>query len=161
MNWIIPTIEISSIVSAVVSGVFLTFSDFVMRSLNGAKTPAGIEVMQIINKEVFKTVFMVLLLAMSAYSLFLTGYAYFQISGLPQLWIMVGGLVYFLGVFVVSMLFNVPMNNRLEKMNYNSAEAARYWQNTYYPRWTLWNYVRAISSAISAACFLVAAIVMA
>ncbi len=161
INWILPTIEIATIASAIVGGVFLTFSDFVMRSLNGAKAAAGIQIMQIINREVFKTVFMVLLLGMSAGSIILATYASMQITDASQLWIILGGSTYFFGVFVVSMAFNVPMNNRLDKMDYSSEEAAQYWQKIYYPRWTFWNYVRAVSSTIAAVCFLVAAIWMA
>jgi uncharacterized membrane protein len=66
--WIIIACQISVIACGLVSGVFLTFSDFVMRSSGGAKVAAGVEVMQIINREVFRTVFMFLLLGMSALS---------------------------------------------------------------------------------------------
>ena len=45
-SWFFIVLEISLVACAVVSGVFLTFSDFVMRSLNGAKNAAGVEVMQ-------------------------------------------------------------------------------------------------------------------
>ena len=42
--WFFILCEISVIACGVVSGVFLTFSDFVMRSLDGARTAAGVEV---------------------------------------------------------------------------------------------------------------------
>ena len=74
-SWFFIVCEISVIACGVVSGVFLTFSDFVMRSLDGARTAAGVEVMQVINREVFRSVFMFLLLGMSALSPFLIGYA--------------------------------------------------------------------------------------
>jgi uncharacterized membrane protein len=154
--WFFILCEISVIACALVSGVFLTFSDFVMRSLDGAKTAAGIEVMQVINREVFKSIFMFLLLGMSALSPFLIGYAYFRVAGSAADWIMAGGALYLAGVFVVSLVFNVPMNNRLEARDYASTEAAAYWTSTYLPRWTFWNYVRAIAAAGSAICYLVA-----
>ena len=71
--WFFIVCEISVIACGLVSGVFLTFSDFVMRSLDGARTAAGVEVMQVINREVFRSVFMFLLLGMSALSPFLIG----------------------------------------------------------------------------------------
>ena len=160
-TWFFIVCQISVIACALVSGVFLTFSDFVMRSLDGARTAAGVEVMQVINREVFRSVFMVLLLGMSALSPFLIGYAYFRVAGSASTLIMTGGAIYLAGVFVVSLVFNVPMNNRLEAKEYSSAEAATYWTNTYMPHWTFWNYVRAIASAASAICFLIASVWLA
>ena len=160
-SWIFIICQIAVIASAVVSGVFLTFSDFVMRSLNGAKTEAGVEVMQVINREVFRSVFMFLLLGMSALSPILAGIAYFRVDGPASSLIILGGAIYFLGVFVVSLVFNVPMNNRLDAKEYSGPEAATYWTNTYMPHWTFWNYVRAITSAGAAVCFLVASIWLA
>ncbi len=154
--WIFVLWEVSVIVCGVVSGVFLTFSDFVMRSLDAARTAAGVEVMQVINREVYRSVFMFLFLGMSALSLFLVVYAYFRLAGPATSWVMAGGTIYFTGVFVVSVVFNVPMNNRLEAKEYSGTEAATYWTNTYMPHWTFWNRIRAISSAVAAVCYLVA-----
>ena len=79
-TWFFIVCQFSIIACAVVGGVFLAFSDFVMRSLNMANATTGIEVMQVINREVFNYVFMVLLLGMSALSLLIIGYAYFNIT---------------------------------------------------------------------------------
>lgn len=160
-NWFFIVCEISVIACGLVSGVFMTFSDFVMRSLDGARTAAGVEVMQVINREVFRSIFMFLLLGMSALSPFLIGYAYFRVAGSASAWIITGGAIYLVGVFVVSLVFNVPMNNRLDAKEYSGTEAATYWTNTYFPHWTFWNYVRALASAGSAICFLVACVWLA
>lgn len=155
-TWVFLAMQVSAIACAVVAGVFLTFSDFVMRSLDGARTTAGVEVMQVINREVYRTVFMVLLLGWSAVSPVLIVYAYTSIAGAAATWIILGGSVYLVGVFAVSLLFNVPMNRRLDAMVFTGPDAARYWQETYFPRWTFWNYVRAISAAAAAVCYLMA-----
>lgn len=160
-TWFFIVCEISVVACGMVSGVFLTFSDFVMRSLDSARTAAGVEVMQVINREVFGSVFLFLLLGMSALSPFLIGYAYFRVAGSASTLIMTGGAIYFAGVFVVSLVFNVPMNDRLDAMEFSGTEAAAYWTNTYMPRWTFWNYVRAIASAASAICYLVACVWLA
>ena len=154
---ILPLVlELSIIACALVAGVFLTFSDFVMKSLGAAKPAAGIEVMQMINRKVWATVFMVLLVGWCAFSPLMAGFAYFNIEGPAGLWIMAGGLAYTGGVFAVSFIYNIPMNKRLDVMDCNSAKAADYWQTVYLPRWTFWNWVRAITSAVSAVCYLVA-----
>ena len=158
-SWFPVVLEISIIASAVVSGVFLTFSDFVMRSLDKADRAAGIQVMQVINREVFHWVFMTLLLELSALSPLLAGFAYFNLAGPGALLVEAGGMIYFIGVFVVSLIFNIPMNNRLARLSHTSAEAAEYWSNTYFPKWTYWNYVRAISACAAAICFLLVSLV--
>ena len=160
-NWFFIACEISVIACGLVSGVFLTFSDFVMRSLDGARTAAGVEVMQVINREVFRSVFMFLLLGMSALSPFLIGYAYFRVAGAASTWITAGGAIYLAGVFAVSLVFNVPMNDRLDAKEFSGTEAANYWTNTYLPHWTFWNYFRALASAASAICYLTACVWLA
>ncbi len=160
-TWFLVTLEVSVIASALVAGVFLTFSDFVMKSLAAAKPAGGIESMQIINREVFRTVFMFLFLGMAAFSPFLASYAYLSNAGSVSEWTVAGGILYFLGVFMVTIIFNVPMNKRLDRMEYSGDQTAAYWKNIYVPRWTFWNYVRAIASAGSAVCFLIAGISLA
>ena len=59
---------------ALVAGVFLAFSDFLMRSLAQTGGVGGVEAMQIINREVFRWVFMTLFLGMTAVSLGVAGY---------------------------------------------------------------------------------------
>ena len=160
-TWFFMVLEISVIACGLVAGVFLTFSDFVMKSLDGAEPAAGIEVMQVINRKVFRSLFMVLLLGMSALSPFLIAYAHFRVAGSASTLIMAGGAIYLAGVFAVSLIFNVPMNNRLEAMDYSGGEAAAYWTKTYFPCWSFWNYVRAISSGGAASCYLVSSVLLA
>ena len=64
-QWMLLASEFSVIAFALVAGVFLTFSDFVMRSLAATQPAGGIEAMQQINRKVFRTLFMVLLIGMA------------------------------------------------------------------------------------------------
>lgn len=146
----------SVIACGLVSGVFLTFSDFVMRSLHKSEREAGIEAMQIINREVFRTLFMVLLIGMSALSPILVWLALQAPQGSPPYWVVLGSCIYILGVFVVTVFGNVPMNTKLDRLDHTSTEAAAYWAKTYYPRWTLFNHIRTFGAAAAAVCFLIA-----
>ena len=155
-TWVFVMSEISVIGCALVAGVFLTFSDFVMRSLKGAKTSAGVEVMQLINREVYTTIFLVLLLGMSALTPALGVYAFAYLDDATGGLMLAGGILYFAGVFIVSVVRNVPMNKRLDTLVSTDTTTAAYWTNTYLPRWTFWNSVRAVSAGAAAVCFLVA-----
>ncbi len=148
----------SAIACAMVSGVFLSFSDFVMRSLDKSERAAGIEAMQRINREVFRTLFMVLLIGMFVLSPVLIWLGWSNFVGLPSVLIIAGAAVYCVGVFAVTLFGNVPMNVRLDRLTHSSTEADAYWTATFYPRWTFWNHVRTASAAVASACFLLASL---
>lgn len=159
--WILAANQVSVIAFALVAGVFLTFSDFVMRALDGAKPAAGVVAMQQINRKVYRTVFMVLLLGMSAAAPLLATGAYFYVDGPAAVLIIAGCSLYFVGVFLVSLAFNIPMNQRLDRLDVAGTASAAYWTGTYLPRWTAWNHVRTATSAAAAICCLIAGMLMA
>src|SRR6056297_282594 len=139
---------------ALVGGVFLAFSDFIMRSLSLIGGTGGAEVMQAINREVFRWVFMALFLLMAAVSVALAVYGGLFIGGGPGTLIMIAGLVYVTGCFGVTVFFNVPMNEALADMDLSAESTRAYWINTYVPRWTFWNTVRTMACGLSAALLL-------
>jgi uncharacterized membrane protein len=147
-------IQFSILAYALVGGVFLAFSDFIMRSLSLTGGHGGVEAMQVINREVFRWVFMALFLGMAAVSLIVAGYGAFGISGPEGTLIMMAGLVYLIGCFGVTVFFNVPMNEALASMEMSSGTTRDYWLQTYVPRWTFWNSVRTGACTVSAALLL-------
>jgi len=136
---------------AFVGGVFLAFSDFIMRSLVLTGGHGGVEAMQVINREVFRWVFMALFLGMAAGSVAIAVYAWIAIDGTAGAMILAAALVYLVLCFGVTVIFNVPMNEALAGMETSSEAARDYWLQTYVPRWTLWNTVRTAASTVSAA----------
>ncbi|MEH6547246.1 MAG: anthrone oxygenase family protein, partial [Sneathiella sp.] len=117
--------------------------------------------MQVINQKVYRSFFIVLLLGMAVASPFLIGYAYVQLTGTAAMLLMTGGGIYLGGVLVVSLLFNVPMNHKLETFDHSGSAAAAYWQKTYLTRWVFWNHIRALASGAAAVCFLAACVLLA
>lgn len=143
---------------ALVAGVFLTFSDFVMRALRKTEPAAGMAAMQIINREVYRTFFMVLLVGMAVLAPAWVLFASFGLAGPAALSLVWAGSVYFTGVFGVTLLFNVPMNNRLDAQLHTNADAQAYWQFKFYPRWTMWNHVRTGAAGAAAIGYMLACI---
>jgi len=154
--WLLAILAAAVIMCGMIAGFFLTFSDFLMRSLKLAKTTAGIEVMQIINREVWKSITIFMLWGMVALSVALGGYASLQLNGPLLAWVISGSTTYVLGMLLVSYAFNIPMNNRLDALELSTPAAATYWHDNYVDRWVFWNYVRAIASATAAICFFMA-----
>ena len=139
--------------SGLVSGVFLAFSDFVMKSFATATKPGGIEAMQVINRQVYRSVFLALLMGTAPFSLLLAALAWVFIPGPAAAWLIGGSVIYWLGVILVTLACNVPMNLRLDPMDRDAPDSQIYWM-TYLSSWTRWNHVRVIASAGSSVCFL-------
>ena len=148
--------HIAVLAYALVGGVFLAFSDFIMRALSVTSGYGGAEAMQAINREVFRWVFMTLFLGLAAVSLALAVYAGFWMIGPVATLVVAAGLVYLVGCFGVTVVFNVPMNEALASMDLSQEATRTYWSGTYVPRWTFWNTVRTIACGVAAALLLVA-----
>jgi uncharacterized membrane protein len=145
--------------TGLVAGVFLAFSDFVTKALVSVAPDVGIKTMQKINRMVYGSIFLVLFMGMAAYFVVLSGYAYFYLISPATSWIISGGLFYLVGVFLVTIVFNVPMNKRLDALDASSTDTIIYWEE-YQPMWTLWNHVRAAASTLTMLCLLIASILI-
>ena len=146
--------QLAIVAYALVGGVFLAFSDFIMRSLALTGGTGGVEAMQVINREVFRWVFMALFLGMAAVSLVVAGYGANNLTHPSGALILIAGLVYLIGCFGVTVFFNVPMNEALAGMDLSQDATRAYWTDTYLPRWTFWNTVRTVACGVSAALLL-------
>ncbi len=147
-------IPFSILAYALIAGVFLAFSDFIMRSLALTGGHGGVEAMQAINKEVFRWIFMTLFLGMAAVSLVIIGLGATVLPGPAGTLIMLAGALYLVGCFGVTVFCNVPMNKTLADKETSSQTTRAYWLETYVPRWTYWNSVRTIACTMSAALLL-------
>jgi len=145
--------------TGLLAGVFLTFSDFVMKSLLACKPAAGTEAMQIINRKVYNSIFMVLLMVMIPVSSGLAFYACFFTAGPLATVLIISGLLYFFGVFIVSIVGNIPMNNALEALPQGSVAAQAYWPS-YVKTWVLWNHLRWVSALGTSTGYVIAAILL-
>lgn len=154
--WFFILLQVSILAYGLLGGVFLAFSDFIMRSL--ARTPGvgGIEAMQVINREVFRWVFIALFLGMMPVSLGIAIYGGVTVPGVPGSLMLLAGLVYAVGCFGVTACFNVPKNKALDGMDVRHDATRRFWTNTYLPQWIFWNTLRAIACIVSAGLLLTA-----
>ncbi|QGX99097.1 DUF1772 domain-containing protein [Roseovarius faecimaris] len=154
-------LQLSILAYAIVGGVFLAFSDFIMRSLAHTGGVGGVDAMQVINREVFRWVFMALFLGMAVVSVFILVYGAMHLTGVSGKLIMLGALLYLVGCFAVTAVFNVPMNEALADMDLSADATRDYWIGTYLPRWTMWNTVRTLACALAAATMLFGVVALA
>ena len=132
-----------------VAGFFFAFSICVMKSLSRLPPAQGIVAMKSINVVVINPWFMgaffgtALLCAVLAVTATLRG-------GPGAAWVVAAALVYIVGTIVVTIIFNVPRNNALARVDPSSTEGARLWAD-YLVTWTRWNHVRTIAPLVAAA----------
>ena len=157
LNWIIYICLFLGLISALVAGVFQSFSDFVMRALIRAEPAAGVQAMQNINVTVFRSIFLASFLLLTPITIALAAYAWFYLSGYGQAYIITAAIIYVTTVFLVTIAGNVPMNEKLATMPHAAPQTHTYWE-TYGRIWTRYNHIRTLGSAATAVCLLLAAV---
>ena len=153
MNSLMPLIGTTALLgSALIGGVFFTFSSFVMKALARVPSAEGIAVMQSINVVVINPSFMGAFMGTAVLSLGIIGLVLTRGSD-PALLLFLGGAVsYFVGTFLVTMFCNVPLNNQLAAVSATDPAASDVW-NHYLARWTMWNTVRTVAAMLAALLF--------
>jgi uncharacterized membrane protein len=106
--------------------------------------------MNAINVRILRSLFMPLFLGTTLTSAALAVIGMGRPGGAAML---AGGTIYVLGMFVVTMVFNVPLNSALAAAGRD--DVAQTWSR-YFRRWGFWNHVRTLASASACASFIAA-----
>jgi uncharacterized membrane protein len=141
--------------AGLVAGIFFAFSAFIMSALKRLPPEGGISAMQSINVAVLNPVFFFVFFGTAIAALILAIAALAGWSPPRSLYLLAGSLLYLAGTIVVTMVFNVPLNNKLAAAGARSAEGAGVWK-TYLSAWTAWNHVRTIAALLACASFILA-----
>lgn len=156
-DWTLYVSLFLTIWSAVVGGVFSAFSEFIMRGLLRAEPAGGIEAMQQINRTVLRTQFVAGIIVIAPMSIAIAVYAANAVDGVAGLALIAAPIVYVPTVFFMTIFGNVPMNKRLDRVDYRAPEAAQYWE-VYGRDWTRMNHIRTFGSILTAGLYLVASV---
>ena len=155
-TWVSFFLHATALSYAIVGGVFLAFSDFIMRALANTPGTGGLAAMQEINRSVFRWVLIGLFLGLAPVSLALAGLALFTFDGPARALTASAGGLYLTGCFGVTALGNVPLNTTLGRHSPAATEAQTYWKEIYLPVWTRLNTVRTLACVAAAALMLAA-----
>jgi uncharacterized membrane protein len=136
-------------------GLLFAFSNFVMTALSRQPPASGVRTMQAINVHILNPLFFIVFFGTAVASFVLAVATVLRVprSGAPLL--LAGAALYLIGTVGVTMVFNVPLNNRLSLLNPDTAEAAKYWL-TYVSEWMRWNHVRTVASIMASALLILA-----
>lgn len=138
-----------------IAGVFFAFSAFVMNALAQLPPAQGIAAMQSINVAAINPLFMAVLFGTAAICV-LTAISSLLTWHEPRaVYLLAGSMLYLVGTILVTITFNVPLNDTLASTNPASADSASQWPG-YVTSWTAWNHVRTAAALAATASFIVA-----
>lgn len=143
--------------SALMAGMFFTFSNFVMHALSQLKPEAGIAAMQRINVVILNPLFFLTFMGTALLSIVLICWLFLGEVSVNSLFLAAGSLCYLIAVMIITIGFNVPMNNELEAFDANSQQAKKIWDR-YLVDWTRWNHVRSVGSFLATLFYILALI---
>jgi uncharacterized membrane protein len=135
---------VTALGSAAVGGLFYAFSSFVMRGLDRTEPVDAITAMRGINAEAQSNAPFLLLFIGSALLGLAVGVVAIMHIRQPGGVLLLAGAVLAVVALVVTVAFNVPLNNRLDALDpatLRPVDAATQWAN-YLAPWTAWNHVR-------------------
>ncbi|AYG57976.1 DUF1772 domain-containing protein [Rhizobium jaguaris] len=138
--------------SGLIAGIFFAFSTFIMQAFARLPADQGIAAMQSINTTILRSPFMVVFLLTVALSVFIAVMAIVYWRGGVSILMIAGAVLYIVTTFLSTIVFNVPLNDALDKIDGRTAEAAQLW-TTYLSEWTRWNHVRTAASLLAACAF--------
>jgi uncharacterized membrane protein len=141
--------------AGLVAGIFFAFSTFVMTALGRLPAPKSIAAMQSINVAVLNPAFFSVFFGTGLVSLALAIIALAEWSPPASAYLVAGALLYIVGSLLVTIIFNVPLNNQLKAVNAESSEGASLWAS-YLTTWTAWNTVRTVASVAASTIFVLA-----
>ncbi|WP_280833070.1 anthrone oxygenase family protein [Mycolicibacterium frederiksbergense] len=151
-NPVVVLTAAAAIASATAGGIYYAFSTFVMNGLNRVGPVDAITAMRGINTEATANApFMVMFFGSALLALAVGVVALTQI-GRPGSWYLLAGAIFGVLGVIVTMLFNVPLNDHLKRVE--MTDAAAQWQ-AYFTNWTAWNHVRAGSGLAAATLMLI------
>jgi uncharacterized membrane protein len=147
------TLWFGAVGCGLLAGVYFAFSAFIMTALGRIEQAQGIAAMNSIDATILGSLFMPFFYGTTLASLIL------GINGLVRrgepgaMAMLAGGVIYIAGMFLCTIVFNVPLNNALAAVDPASSAAAPVWAR-HLKDWTFWNHVRTISSVASSALYI-------
>ncbi len=145
----------SALGCALMAGVFFAFSTFVMPALARLPAGQGIAAMQSINRAVITAWFLTVFIGTAAACLLLALSALWNWHSAGAAFLLAGSLLYLLGTFLVTIVFNVPMNESLDRVEAAGTDAPELWAD-YLAGWTKWNHLRTAAALLAAAALITA-----
>ena len=142
------TLVATTISTALMAGFFFSYSVSVSLGLGKLGNREFLNAMQNINREVQNPLFFLCFFG-SLLLLCVSNFNYKSTTMFPLL--LCAFLIYAIGVFLVTIFVNVPLNNKLDNFHIANAKeiSVKQMRSSFENRWNFWNNIRTVSSTLS------------
>lgn len=154
-DWRSVVTLVGAVGCGLIAGVFFAFSTFVMKALSRIPPAHGIGAMQSINVVVINPWFMTAFLGTAVVCVSLAVASFVTWGPRAAVYELAGSLIYLVGTFLVTLVFNVPRNNALAGVDPASDDGAKLWTG-YLTSWTAWNHVRTVAALLAMVLLIIA-----
>ncbi|KAF2342998.1 anthrone oxygenase family protein [Flavobacterium tistrianum] len=139
---------ITATTTALMAGLFFSYSISVSLGLGKLNDKEFLNAMQNINREIQNIPFFICFFG-TLIILPITSFLHYKKQSF--LLLIIATLFYSVGVFAITAFINVPLNNKLELFELTSASnaSAKQMRNIFEDRWNFWNNIRSVSSLCS------------
>ncbi|QHA09566.1 DUF1772 domain-containing protein [Streptomyces broussonetiae] len=141
--------------TGLMAGIFCAFSVLVTRGLATLPPAQGVAAMNAINVAAIRPAFMTVFMGAAVLSAMIAVVTFVVWPDDGTVELLLGSALYLFGSFGLTVVANVPRNERLARLTPGAPEAALYWP-VYVREWTLWNDVRAVASAAATVVYVLA-----
>lgn len=158
MDKLVTTVSvITALGSALVAGILFAFSNTFMKALGKLPTAQGVSTFQTVNTTILNPLFLLLFVGTGVLSLVLAVLSVVRWSQPGSSFLLIGSLLYIIGVVIETRVIHLPRNDALDKVDPASERAATLWADML-TTWTTWNHVRVVAALAAATLFIVAAV---
>lgn len=149
---------ITAVLTALIAGLFYAYSCSVVLGLGKLSDTEYLKSMQSINREILNPVFF---MSFMGTAIMLPVTTFLFRGDLPAfIFLLLASATYLIGVFGVTIVGNVPLNDMLDKFDISgsTADVVKQMRDRFESRWNLLNNVRTVFSVISIALVVCACI---
>ena len=140
---------LTGVLTALIAGLFYAYSCSVVLGLGKLSDAEYLKAMQSINREILNPVFFLSFMG-TAVMLPVSTFLYRAQSPVFIL-LLLATIIYLIGVFVVTIIGNVPLNDQLDQFNIqdSTVEGLKKMRDVFENRWNFLNNIRSICSVLS------------
>jgi uncharacterized membrane protein len=146
---------LAALACALSAGVFYAFSTFVMAGLERLPAATAVAAMRSINVTAPRAPLMLVMFGATLLSLGAAVLALVEADGAARWLPALAAVLYLVGTMAVTMSANVPLNDRLDRVDPAGPEATEEWRHFLGP-WRAWNHLRTLSGLAATAALIAA-----
>jgi len=152
-NILFSAVIFAAISTAMMAGIYFAFSGFVMSGLKQVGAENAVSTMNAINQVILRSWFMPLFFGSTLTTVLILIIAMINWQQSNSTLLIFASTIYFLGMFLCTVFFNVPLNKHLLATESSNNTINQTWSH-YVKYWTRWNHLRTLTSLFASLCYM-------